>query len=175
MNTKDLKFEVLSPRMQTGDATGEKHGRLTVLGYAGKYLWWCKCECGNITQKPIGYLRSGNTTSCGCWRFEVASKVNTTHGYFHHKEYVTWQSMKKRCLNPKNPRYKDYGGRGIKIYKEWAGKDPRPFCDWIDQNLGPRPKDCTLDRIDNDGHYEPGNLRWATISEQAKNQRRHKK
>lgn len=86
--------------------------------------------------------------------------------------YDTWKSIKQRCLNPDNSAYPIYGGRGVTIYPEWA-EDGRAFGAWILANLGPRPEGCTLDRIDNDGNYEPGNLRWATAKEQTANQRRH--
>lgn len=89
------------------------------------------------------------------------------------KEHYLWHtidSIRKRCQQPNDKQFPDYGGRGIEIFPAWR-KDSRAFFEWIEENLGPRPEGMTLDRIDNDGNYEPGNLRWATQSEQNRNQR----
>ena len=94
-----------------------------------------------------------------------------------HPLYSTWKSVKTRCNNPNFFAYHRYGGRGIKLYPQWAkscagrssGSGFKAFAAWIDENLGPRPEKATLDRIDNDGHYEPGNLRWGTKGQQAQN------
>lgn len=87
-----------------------------------------------------------------------------------HYLYVTWQGMRKRCLNPNNKDFHRYGGRGVLIYEPWR-TDLQAFASWIDANLGQRPDGMTLDRIDNDGNYEPGNLRWADAVTQRANQR----
>ena len=92
------------------------------------------------------------------------------HGMRYHPLYQTWSGIVNRCLNPKRPHFHNYGGRGIKVYEAWIAS-PTPFIEWIEANLGPRPDGHTLDRIDNDGHYEPGNLRWATPQQQALNTR----
>jgi hypothetical protein len=84
--------------------------------------------------------------------------------------YGTYVGIKQRCLNPNNPNYRHYGGRGIALHAEWVNSYDS-FRAWILANLGERPDGCSLDRIDNDGNYEPGNLRWATQSEQTKNRR----
>lgn len=90
-------------------------------------------------------------------------------GVTKHPLYWTWQSMIQRCQDQNAPYFKHYGGRGITVCDEWL--DSRTFVDWVDANLGPKPEGCTLDRIDNDKGYEPGNVRWATHSDQMKNRR----
>jgi len=92
------------------------------------------------------------------------------HGLGLHPLYPTWQQMMYRTSNPKHPRFKDYGGRGIVVCEQW--RDVTTFIGWILANLGPRPDGCTLDRIDNDRGYEPGNMRWATPAVQNRNQRK---
>ena len=94
----------------------------------------------------------------------------TKHGLSYHPLYRRWQGMLQRCENPGHQAFKNYGGRGITVLAEWH--DVAVFIAWIEANLGPRPDGCTLDRVDNDGNYEPGNLRWATHSAQAANQRK---
>lgn len=94
------------------------------------------------------------------------------HGCMKHPHYNRWQGMNKRCYNPNNKRFPSYGGRGISVYPEWRTKaNPKAFCEWIDANLGPCPEGMSLDRIDNDGNYEPGNLRWASAKTQYENRR----
>ena len=97
------------------------------------------------------------------------------HSYLCTKHYLypVWASMLDRCFNPNNADWLLYGGRGIKVYKDWWGKlgSSRQFIDWVEANLGPRPVSYTLDRIDKNGHYEPGNLRWSSAKEQCFNRR----
>lgn len=104
----------------------------------------------------------------------AASKLGASqvrkHGLWQHPLYPTWQQMMYRTRNPKHPRFRDYGGRGITVSAQWH--DPAVFIAWIEQNLGPRPAGCTLDRADNSGNYEPGNMRWATRKMQNGNRRR---
>lgn len=92
-----------------------------------------------------------------------------THGLSFHPLYATWKGMMARCYNPSHAGFKNYGARGITVHQPWH--DAAAYIDWVEQNLGPRPDGCTMDRIDNDRGYEPGNLQWATASVQAKNQR----
>lgn len=130
-------------------------------------------------------LTGGYTRSCGCLGREVralngkspariAAAVQRlrTHGLRSHPLYNTWKSMVHRCHVASDPKFGNYGARGITVCPEW--RDVRNFVAWIEANLGPRPKGKTLDRIDNDGNYEPGNVRWATGTEQNRNQRRSK-
>lgn len=162
-----MQFAPLGPR--TADLTGIEFERLLVIGYAGKYSWWCKCVCGNCVKVATSNLVNHLTRSCGCLHKERV----TVHGNTSHSEYNTWRGLVARCTDSSNPAYASYGGRGIKVYPPWL-ENARSFLTWIDENLGPRPKGYTLDRINNNGHYEPGNLRWATWSQQNKNKRKSK-
>lgn len=133
-----------------------------------KLLWRCRCDCGNTHDAVRGALVSGLTLSCGCLNRERAAERKTTHGGSKHPLYVTWRHMLERCLDPKCPSWKNYGGRGITICEQWRN-DFTAFIRYI----GPRPSDqYSVDRIDNDKGYEPGNVRWATREQQAQNRRR---
>lgn len=157
------------------DLTGQKFGRLTVVGRelkggASKEAYWkCKCECGGNTTVSGYSLRRGNTKSCGCLKKEKASVINVTHG-FSSKEalYTKWASMKARCYNSKATNYKNYGGRGVTICGEWLN-DYVAFRDWAIGNgysIG-----LTIDRINVNGNYCPDNCRWLSNKGQANNKR----
>jgi hypothetical protein len=103
----------------------------------------------------------------------LTRKAATSYGVWHHPLYESLRSAQRRCNEPQSKDYPHYGGRGIKLYEPW--QDMRVFIAWIEDNLGPRPEGLTLDRIDTDGDYEPGNLRWASRSEQSKNRRPFKR
>lgn len=151
-------------------SVGERYGRWTVLDVAlgedGKGRYVVRCDCG--TERSVsGYtIRSGRSRSCGCLQRELAAERGRTHGLTGSPEYVSWSSMKARCLNPKNDNYSRYGGRGITVCNEW-----RDSFEAFLAAVGPKPSPHhTLDRIDVDGNYEPGNVRWATPAEQRANQ-----
>ncbi len=154
------------------DISGQRFGRLLALSSAEStpkgVMWNCKCDCGSACTVLGSHLRSGNTNSCGCLHRERILLVATTHGYTHTSTYKTWGSMKQRCLNPKNPSYKNYGGRGIKLCERWMS-----FGAFL-SDMGPRPKGKSIERLDNDGNYEPSNCAWATIREQANNCRKNR-
>ena len=155
------------------DLVGERFGRLTVQSFAEKRgarrLWNCACDCGNAHKASTSDLRYGSVQSCGCL-LAGPTAANVTHGHNvgrkHSKTYSSYRAMLERCNNPTNKRYRDYGGRGITVCERWLAC----FENFLD-DMGERPEDKTLDRIEVNGNYEPGNCRWATALEQHLNQR----
>ncbi len=160
------------PAVNRIDISGQRVGRLVVLrphrkpGVASLF-YWCRCDCGNERVVGAQNLRRGITQSCGCLQKERASKASLQHGMSHTSIHNTWMSMLQRCNDKKCSAYKDYGARGVKVCDRWL--DFRNFLE--DMGLPPQ-KGLTLDRYpNNDGNYEPGNVRWATKKEQANNRR----
>ncbi|RLA42161.1 MAG: hypothetical protein DRQ64_00265 [Gammaproteobacteria bacterium] len=152
---------------------GDQFGRLTVVRVGGSYAS-CHCECGTEKEINKGSLRSGRTASCGCLNSELASErmaaQKTTHGMSRSSEYQVWGALVQRCTNPNNPNYPKYGGRGITVNPLWVESFEAFF-----QEIGARPSmQHSVDRIDNGQGYEPGNVRWATRSEQQRNTRRNR-
>ena len=150
----------------------KRFGRLTVVSRVprnegGHAIWKCRCDCGSERKITSDKLRSGNTRSCGCLKTELQKLRLTTHGKSHLPEYSIWCAIKNRCNNPNDKDYKYYGGRGIRICKSWD-KDFESFFNF----LGVRPFiGAEIDRINNDGNYKPGNVRWATHKQQMQNSR----
>jgi hypothetical protein len=146
------------------DERGKKYGKLTVIAFAGtrgEVIWTCRCECGNLAKVAGSDLRKGGTKSCGCGRATQNGGSKTT-------EYCSWKEMKRRCYNTKHIEYKNYGGRGIEICSRWRTS----FVNFL-ADMGNKPfPEATIDRINNDGNYEPGNCRWATKMEQGQNTRK---
>jgi hypothetical protein len=152
-----------------------KYNKLTVIQQIESYVspkgqikkrYLCKCDCGNYTNVTLSNLTSNNTTSCGC--VTKGKKSIYDIPIVKRKYFQTWKGIKKRCYSKNRSDYHRYGGRGIILYEEWCNSYIK-FENWLLENLGERPEGCSLDRINNNGNYEPGNLRWATAKEQANN------
>jgi hypothetical protein len=159
------------------DLAGKRFARLLVIRESpcrdrqGNVVWLCQCDCGRTTEVRGYHLRNGGVSSCDCLRKERAAAANSIvqfkHGMCRTLLYGVWSGMIARCHNPSNPRYKDYGGRGIIVCPQWR----RSFASFL-EDMGDRPsKDHQLDRINNDGNYEPGNTRWLKRELQARNTR----
>ncbi len=150
------------------DIEGQKFNQLTVLGIIEKrpkkVVWLCECECGTLTPVLTSNLSNGHTQSCGCWKKELIRNRSITHGMRNTSEYRSYVHAKDRCNNPNDASYPDYGGRGI----EFRFNSFEEFFDHM--GYKPLPK-LTLERIGNDGHYEKGNVKWATRREQNNNKR----
>lgn len=148
------------------DLTGQKFGRLLVLKYIGNSYWLCKCECGNKKNAKAYDLKIGKVQSCGCLNVEKNKKLHTKHGLCNHRLNNIWQSMKQRCYNKNNPKYKNYGGRGITICEEWLDNFIN-FYNWAMANG--YQDDLTIDRINVNGNYEPNNCRFVNNKIQSNN------
>lgn len=154
------------------DLTGQKFGRLTVIERAkskGKATCWlCRCDCGNEKTVRGSHLINKKIFSCGCLNREKA----TTHGMSNRKIYKWWAAIKTRCFNVHSASYSNYGGRGITMFPAWVN-DFQAFYDYVSNLPHFGENGYTLDRINNDGNYEPDNVRWATAKEQARNTRKN--
>ncbi|WP_439606849.1 hypothetical protein [Hydrogenophaga sp.] len=160
--------------MKKTDLAGLTFGRWKVLHAAPtrvtpcgskKAYWVCACECGTQDQVRAEHLKTGRSVSCGCWKAEAAAAQKLTHGGRRTPLYEVWTQMIQRCENPNNKRFADWGGRGIKVCERWH--DFAAFR----SDMGDPPRGHSIDRRNNDGHYEPGNCRWATPKQQAANKR----
>lgn len=164
--------------MKTNDITGFRAGRLVAVRFfdvrpGGKHRWLCQCDCGQQKVVYKTHLLRANSRSCGCLNSEVTAAKNIAtakHGMWKSNEFAMWQSMLQRCLDSNCPAWHHYGGRGVVVCQEWR-ESFRSFYEF----MGVRPsRKHSLERIDNEKGYEPGNVRWATWHEQARNKRNNR-
>lgn len=149
------------------DLSGQSFGRLTVI--SGSYenrKWSCRCECGQTARVAASHLKDGNTKSCGCYAQECRVVYNTKHGMTRTRTWRIWTEARRRCFDPNRKAFKDYGGRGITMCPKWANSFQQFF-----EDMGPCPDGYSIERVNNNGNYEPGNCKWIPRTDQQRNKR----
>lgn len=177
---KNFRLEVIR-LPKTMDLTGQRFGRLLVIKRNGtkgnKSTWLCKCDCGNSTLVTGSNLKAGTTKSCGCYRREYTSNTKGKHYQTKTRLYQIWCGIKERCFLNNTKTYEDYGGRGITICPEWLGEHGfENFAKWAYSSGYDERKngeECSIDRIDVNGNYEPSNCKWSNKKEQMNNMRKN--
>lgn len=154
---------------------GKKYNRLTPIEIKyrknSRNYWLCRCDCGNYKIVQESNIKSGAVKSCGCLKAEAQKgnkNSNYKHGLQKTKAYRAWANMKQRCFNSKHPEYSAYGGRGIMVCKDWINNF-QAFYDYVSKLPHFGEEGRSIDRINNNGNYEPDNIRWATLEQQYEN------
>jgi len=159
----------MSKKIPIEECIGKRYGRWLTIEEGlkdkrGLRTMKCVCDCGTIRDVPLSRLRFGSSQSCGCINIEIHTERLTSHNMCYTPEYKTWESMKRRCTMPSQDRFKNYGGRGITVCDRWFNSFENFF-----EDMGIKPDRYSIERIDNDGNYEPSNCKWIPLNEQQSN------